>query len=147
MLVPNLGKVAHIFTNDADVVRLLQQVFPIVALYQIFDQCQGAFYGPFRGTGRLRESAVVVFVSFWVVGLPLAMILCFHSRLQLGLFGLWLGMAVGSAFAAIGEGSFVWFFINYEKEAIAGKLRSDAAADELNNDTTSRKTQVHANSP
>lgn len=44
ILVPNIRKLARLFTNDEDVILLLLQVFPIVAFYQVVDQVQGAFF-------------------------------------------------------------------------------------------------------
>lgn len=128
---PNLRRVARIFTDDQRVVALLIKVAPVICFYQVADQLQGSNYGPFRATGRLGASALITLVSFWLIGLPLAFFLCFNSKYNMGLYGLWIGMGIGSLFAAVGETGFTHLFIDYEHEALRARERNDKAAAEL----------------
>lgn len=137
---PNLRKFAGIFTNDPEVVGLLIKVFPVICFYQVADQLQGANFGPFRACGRLGSSAVISLVSFWIIGLPLATFLCFSKKFHMGLLGLWVGMGIGSGFAAVGETAFTHFCIDYEQEAINARERSNKTAADLSIPTP-RKAQ------
>lgn len=46
-----------------------------------------------RGAGRQTIGAITNFISYWLLGLPLAALLAF--RLHLGIHGLWIGLLVG----------------------------------------------------
>ena len=49
--------------------------------------------GVVRGAGRQTIGAITNFISYWLLGLPLAALLAF--RLELGIHGLWAGLLVG----------------------------------------------------
>lgn len=54
--------------------------------------------GVVRGAGRQTVGAATNFVSYWLLGLPLAALLAF--RCHLGVHGLWLGLLTGTSFQA-----------------------------------------------
>lgn len=58
-----------------------------------------------RGAGRQTVGAATNFVSYWLLGLPLAALLAF--RLRLGVHGLWLGLLTGTSFQAVTLGFIV----------------------------------------
>jgi MATE family multidrug resistance protein len=65
----------------------------IYAIFQPFDGCQSVCTGALRGLGETRTPVVVNFVGHWLVGLPVAYVLCF--RRGWGVTGLWSGLALG----------------------------------------------------
>jgi MATE family multidrug resistance protein len=70
----------------------------IVGVFQIFDGIQVASAAMLRGLHDVRLPALLGFVSYWLVGLPVAAWLAFV--LHLGPRGVWWGLACGLVAAA-----------------------------------------------
>ncbi|KAK3325149.1 mate-domain-containing protein [Apodospora peruviana] len=81
----------RIFNDDERVVRLVSEVMPFVALFQIADGLNGSCGGALRGMGRQWVGAVVNLVSYYCGALPAGIFLAFHGW---GLAGLWIGQCV-----------------------------------------------------
>ena len=69
------------------------------ALYQITDLCTNIFFkvvisGVLRGSGRQYIGAIVNFIAYYIIGIPLAVV--FGFKTDLGVFGIWIGMAIGN---------------------------------------------------
>jgi MATE family multidrug resistance protein len=80
-----------IFTRDASVIALGATLLFICALFQPFDGIQAVATGALRGLGDTRTPMWFNLVGHWVVGLPLAYVLCFERNW--GVIGLWVGLA------------------------------------------------------
>jgi MATE family multidrug resistance protein len=100
------------FVRDAQIIIETEKVFPVLASYQLVDSLECAFAAIFRGCGYQILCASYSFIAFYVIGLPLSVLLGFVVRL--GLLGVWLGPAV-----ALLLHSFASFFtlklFNFEK--------------------------------
>ncbi len=79
------------FNDDERVVRLVGEVMPYVALFQIADGLNGSCGGALRGMGKQWVGALVNLVSYYGGALPTGIYLAFHGW---GLGGLWLGNCV-----------------------------------------------------
>lgn len=88
-----------LFTDDPDTIVLGAQLLRIAALFQLFDGVQVVAAGALRGAGDVRFPFVLNVTAYWVLGLPLALFLCFG--LDLGARGLWWGVTLGLVFAAV----------------------------------------------
>lgn len=75
---------------------------------------QGVGVGIVRGTGRQALGTVIIFVSYYVLALPVGIPLMFLTNL--GLAGIWWGFVLGLASQDIFLIAFVTF-INWQKEA------------------------------
>lgn len=106
ILMGTRGHFAKIFNDDADVVKLTAQVLPFVALFQIADGLNGSCGGSLRGTGRQHIGAIINFVSYYCVALPLGIHLAFHGW---GLEGLWVGQCIALYLVGFLEWGFVAF--------------------------------------
>ncbi|XP_059937618.1 multidrug and toxin extrusion protein 2-like [Mesoplodon densirostris] len=84
------NKLGHIFTDDEEVVALVSKVLPLYIVFHLFEAVCCLYGGVLRGTGRQAFGAVVNAVMYYVVGLPLGVVLTFV--VGLGITGLWLGM-------------------------------------------------------
>ncbi|KAL9185009.1 hypothetical protein ACHAXT_002786 [Thalassiosira profunda] len=82
-----------LFTTDLDIVETSQQLFVIAVFFQLPDAINANIQAIFRGSGRQFQGAVWNFISYYVVGLPLAYIL--GVRLGSGVAGLWWGITAG----------------------------------------------------
>jgi MATE family multidrug resistance protein len=82
-----------IFTTDATVLRVGTTVLMIYAGFQVFDAWQVIATGALRGLGDTHTSMILSFVSHWLIGLPIAYVLCFNRHW--GVAGLWFGLSLG----------------------------------------------------
>ncbi|KAL6751937.1 mate-domain-containing protein, partial [Haematococcus lacustris] len=90
--------IGRIFTNDPVVVGIIATIAPFLALFQVSDGLMGTAQGVLRGCGRQWQLMVYNFVGFWLCGVLLGYLLCFHAGL--GVLGLWVGVASGDTVAA-----------------------------------------------
>lgn len=99
----------YFFSDDEDVVLLVSKVMPLVASFQVADGLAGSCGGVLRGQGfyfsfpsvsilyqqpfqgRQHLGAFFNIVAYYVLALPMGLILAFHPRADLGLQGLWIG--------------------------------------------------------
>ena len=92
LLAPHF--IARLFTPDAEIVAagviLLRRV---AAFFQLFDGFQVVATGALRGAGDTHTPMICHFIGYWVIGLPLGGVLCFHYGL--GAPGLWMGLSTG----------------------------------------------------
>ncbi len=91
---------AALFSAEPAVVAAAVAVMPIAAAFQLMDAMQAVSAGVLRGMGRTRPAAVLNFVGYFVIGIPLGYFLGLHSTL--GLAGVWLGYAAGLTVVAVG---------------------------------------------
>ena len=84
---------ASLFTHDAGVVDSAVMLLRIAAVFQLFDGVQAVASGALRGAADVRYVFVTNVVAYWVVGLPLALVLAFGFGR--GAPGLWWGLTAG----------------------------------------------------
>lgn len=116
----------RVFNDDERVVRLVAEVMPYVALFQIADGLNGSCGGVLRGQGRQWVGAAVNLVSYYCGALPGGIWLAFHGW---GLAGLWVGQCV----ALYLVGAFEWVIVGMsdwegEVEKAMGRLEGMGAA-------------------
>ena len=71
----------------------------LAAFFQLFDGVQTVTTGALRGMGNTRSSMLANFVSYWVLGLPLAWYLAFAQRW--GAVGIWSGLSASLVVLAL----------------------------------------------
>ncbi len=91
--------IAARFVRDATVVALAAQLLGVAALFQLFDGGQVIGAASLRGITDVKVPALITFLAYWVVALPLGYFLGVHRGF--GAVGVWSGIATGLAFAAI----------------------------------------------
>lgn len=84
---------------NAEVVALAKQLLGVAALFQIVDGIQVAAAGALRGLKDTRIPMLIGIVAYWGIGLTSGYLL--GIQFQLGALGLWWGLAIGLAVAAI----------------------------------------------
>jgi MATE family multidrug resistance protein len=89
---------AGLYTNAVEVVALAVVLLPIAGVFQVFDGLQAVAIGVLRGLGDTRVPLVANAVGFWVIGLPVSLLLGFGWGL--GARGLWWGLVVGLVMVA-----------------------------------------------
>ena len=81
------------YTSDAMVVTIGAGLLRVAAAFQLFDGLQVVATGAMRGLGDTRTPMFCNLVGHWALGLPVAYVLCFSTRLQI--VGLWIGLSIG----------------------------------------------------
>ena len=92
-------QLAGIYSTEARVLALAATLIPIAGIFQVFDGLQVVAGGILRGAGDTRMPMVITVVAFWVVMMPLCLLLAF--RTSLGAVGLWWGLVAGLGAVAI----------------------------------------------
>ncbi|BAS98236.1 protein DETOXIFICATION 51 [Oryza sativa Japonica Group] len=80
----------RLFTADADILRLTAAALPVVGLCELGNCPQTVGCGVLRGTARPARAAHVNLGAFYLVGMPVAVVLAFG--LGVGFVGLWVGL-------------------------------------------------------
>ncbi|KAF8652603.1 hypothetical protein AX16_004323 [Volvariella volvacea WC 439] len=127
----------YLFSDDHAVVKLVSQVMPLVASFQVADGLAGSCGGVLRGQGRQHLGALFNIVAYYVLALPIGLTLAFHSRFHLGLQGLWIGQVVALFIVGLGEYAVVWIGTDWEEEVKKGieRNREEAKRQGLDSDS------------
>lgn len=115
LLMAGRNRIGGWVSEDLEVVRLVAEVIPYVALFQIADGLNGSCGGALRGMGRQWVGAVVNSVSYYGGALPAGIWLAFAGGM--GLRGLWLGQCVALGLVGVLE----WVIVgmsDWEEEVV-----------------------------
>jgi MATE family, multidrug efflux pump len=82
----------ELYTHDPQVLAVGPSLLWIAAAFQVFDGVQTVCTGALRGLGETRAPMIANFVGYWLLGLPLGLILCFI--LKWGIYGMWIGLTL-----------------------------------------------------
>ena len=90
--------IARLYTPEAAVIAASAALLRIAALFEIFDGLQVVATGALRGLGDTRTPALAHLAGYWLIGMPVAYVLCFTYGW--GVTGIWVGLT--SALILIG---------------------------------------------
>ena len=88
-----------IFTSDPAVIDMAAHFLIFVAIFQISDGLQANSVAILRGIQDVKSIMWIAFVSYILLSIPLGYVLTFV--LEIGPAGLWIGLIVGLAVAAL----------------------------------------------
>lgn len=97
---------ASLFINVPEVILLASSLLVVVGVFQLFDSLQVASSAMLRGLQDARVPALMGFVAYWLVGLPVAAVLAFLFHLEA--LGVWWGLAAGLFIACTTLGPRLW---------------------------------------
>lgn len=100
---------ATVFIEEPEVVALAQSLLVIVGVFQLVDSFQVVSAAMLRGLRDAKVTALMGFIAYWIVGLPVSAGLAFS--LHFGAVGVWWGLAVGLTAACTTLGPRLWFRI------------------------------------
>jgi MATE family, multidrug efflux pump len=92
------GPITWLYSPDPGVHAVAVVLLRLAGLFQVFDGTQVAAIGILRGVGDTRAPVIANVIGYWVLGLPLSLLLAFS--LKLGPAGLWWGFVLGLATVA-----------------------------------------------
>jgi len=109
------------FTQSSELINYTAKILQQVAIFVLLEGIGGVGGSIVRGTGRQTLGAVIIFISCYVIALPVGIPLMFLTPLRQA--GLWWGYILGIASQNIGLIIFlVW--MNWNKEADDAQQRA-----------------------
>ena len=96
-------QIAEIYTNDQDVINTAAGLMFLAVLYQFSDTVQVISAGALRGYKDTKSILYITFVSYWLVGLNVGLVLGLTDWVipKIGPYGFWIGFISGLSTAAI----------------------------------------------
>ena len=87
------------FTHDQAVIAAAVPLMLVAAIFQFCDGLQVTAIGALRGAGDTRSGLMTHLCSYWLLGLPVGLFLCFTEKM--GARGLWLGLSASLTVSGI----------------------------------------------
>ncbi|KAJ1678829.1 ethionine resistance protein [Spiromyces aspiralis] len=107
-----------IYTSDPEVIHIVAVTLRIVAFTHTVDTFNLVNLGIFRAMGRQRISVLISLLPYYVTMFPVGLYLAFSS-LDMGVPGLWTGMLVGLILIVVGQFTFMFGYIDWDREVVA----------------------------
>lgn len=111
----------YIFTKDPAVIDIAAKTLLILAINAIPDAIQGVFSGIVRGVGKQILGASFNFFSYYVIGLPIGLVLAFVFKFEL--IGLYVGLIVAAMTSCCLFIIYLIFVINWKHEVEVARIR------------------------
>ncbi len=92
------GALARLYTPDPAVIAVAVTLIQLAGIFAVFDGLQAVAIGILRGIGDTRAPVVINLLGFWLVGMPVSLLLGYHFAM--GPAGLWWGLVIGLAVVA-----------------------------------------------
>ncbi len=87
------------YNDTIEVIKIASTLLIAAAFFQISDSMQAMILGALKGLQDVKIPALITFVSYWLVGLPVSYF--FGKKEMYASFGIWLGLLVGLTMSAI----------------------------------------------
>lgn len=87
-----------IYIDDIEVIKMAIPLIVIAGFFQLSDGAQVVCTGALRGLQDVKIPTVLIFIAYWVIGLPLGYYLGF--KVGLGSEGIWYGLLIGLTLTA-----------------------------------------------
>jgi MATE family multidrug resistance protein len=96
-------QIAGIYSTELPVIELAASLMLLATIYQFSDTIQVVSAGALRGYKDTKSILYITFVSYWIVGLGVGLILGITDWFvpKMGPYGFWIGFIVGLTTAAI----------------------------------------------
>ncbi len=102
-----------LYVHDAEVIAIAGPLLVIAGFFQLSDGAQVVCIGALRGLQDVKIPSLLIFISYWIIGLPLGYCLAFVFGW--GAIGIWLGLLLGLTLTATA------MFLRFKK--LAGSLK------------------------
>ncbi|KZV48781.1 protein TRANSPARENT TESTA 12-like [Dorcoceras hygrometricum] len=112
-------KIGYLFSNDESVVHTVSDLSVLLAFSMLFNSVYPVFSGVAVGAGLQARVAIINFVCFYLVGLPIGLILGYVTSLQVK--GIWIGMLCGVITETLALSIMMWR-INWDEEVLFFRL-------------------------
>jgi MATE family multidrug resistance protein len=92
--------VSQLFTTEENIIAIIRKTLWVLLLYIWFDTIHGVQSGIIRGLGRQSYGSIYTLFCYYVLGMPLALLLAFTAKMDIA--GLWLGFAIACIILDVG---------------------------------------------
>jgi MATE family multidrug resistance protein len=92
------GVLPYLYLDDPTVIPIASSLILIAGFFQLSDGMQVICIGALRGMHDVKVPSLLIFLSYWVIGLPLGYWLGIHMKL--GPAGIWSGLLIGLTLTA-----------------------------------------------
>lgn len=89
----------ELYLENQAVIDLAAQLLIIAAFFQLSDGIQLVILGALRGIQDVKTPLLITFVSYWIIAIPLGIILAIYFEMRA--IGVWIGLLVGLTIASI----------------------------------------------
>jgi MATE family multidrug resistance protein len=124
LLIPR--QIVRVYTPDQALIPAASKLLFVAAFFQLFDGMQTVATGALRGAGDTRTPMLCHLCFYWLVGLPLGALLCFHYGW--GAPGMWAGLSL--ALILIGS-ALLYFWRRKERSFATMALRRASTPDAM----------------
>lgn len=95
--------IAGLYTDAPEIIALAASLISIAALFQFSDAIQVACAGILRGYKDTQGPLIIVLIAYWIIGLPLGLVLGKTDWLvaPLGAKGFWIALVISLSIAAV----------------------------------------------
>lgn len=114
--------IPHLFTSDAEVIRIVSKILPLCAAFQLFDALAANCNGILRGLGRQEVGGYVQLFCYYVIAMPISFGTGFG--LGWGLWGLWTGVALALGIVAAIEFTYLYGFLDWNRSVDEARDRN-----------------------
>ena len=80
-------------TDVNQVLEIASKLLIVAGVFQLFDGIQAVVLGALRGMQDVNKPAIIIFLSYGVIGFPISYYLGFYTSLSM--VGIWLGLLSG----------------------------------------------------
>lgn len=81
---------------------------PSLTLVQVTDGVGCAAGAILRSLGLHTTGALINITSYYIIGLPFGLWLCFTPKYDLGLIGIWIGLSIALGYGSVVSAYLVW---------------------------------------
>ncbi|XAR48339.1 hypothetical protein NMG60_11031126 [Bertholletia excelsa] len=99
-------KIAYLFTSEEEVAETVSQLRVLIAFTMLFNSIQPVLTGAAVGAGLQSRVAVINLGCYYVIGIPIGVLLAYVIHLQVQ--GLWIGMISGVVAQVVVLGIMIW---------------------------------------
>jgi multidrug resistance protein, MATE family len=92
-------KLVLLFNNNPEVILVAKVLIIVTAFFQISDGLQAVALGVLRGLSDIKVPTIITFISYWLIGIPVAYILGFYFSFNS--YGVWIGLLTGLSSSAL----------------------------------------------
>jgi len=115
------GPLARLYTTDPGAFEFAALLIPLAGVFQVFDGLQVVSTGILRGSGDTRTPMLINVLGFWLIGMPVSLVLGY--TMGAGPLGLWWGLVVALAVVAA-------FLLLRVRSRMRGEIRRVGVEDE-----------------
>ncbi|PIN20917.1 putative membrane protein, predicted efflux pump [Handroanthus impetiginosus] len=114
------NKLGNLFSNDEEVVKTVSDLSVLLAFSMLFNSIYPVFSGVAVGAGLQTKVAVINIVCFYIIGIPVGIILGYVAHLQVK--GIWIGMLCGIIAETLAL-SFMMWWTSWDEEVLKASAR------------------------